>query len=1103
MYRSFNSAALRRAASSAFPSVLESLETRWVMSVAIPAAAQSYPGFDAGQMLADPVRNNVYVLDQTNHKVIEISTDLGRKIGQANVSDVPTSLAINPQGTELYVSSRQANAIQVYALPDLQPLRTLDVSQPGLIAVGIGDRVFVAGTSQWGSLRQVDGISGTLLHTFGSYYDALPKTSVAGTKLYLSELGLSTTDTDEYDISNPNITPASVKSYATNMSNGRDLAIDEKYNRLYSMSGGVYGVYHVDRATGTGGTWSFGGAAYGASVDVNEAASWFYATAQDPYNGGIFKYDRATGAVLTQYAPNGGYQSVWDVAETANGNAIYLADPGYSGSGQQLGIIGKTSLAIASIPNAAFTTSVSSGRVVSFDASASADYEANGTIASYVWDFGDGTTANGKTAGHTYAANGKYVIKLTVADAQGNTDDYSTTLNLSTAPVAANAVYTTQEETAVAVPLQGTDSDGDALTYAIAEQPAHGKLQLSGTTATYIPAKDFFGDDRFVYTVSDGGSTTAATVVIRVNNVNDAPVARDDLVARSPAGATLINVLGNDIDPDGDPLTITFTQPANGGVQLSGNKLLYTPAAGFVGADNFTYTISDGTATSSAKAYVSPQAATLSGEWTTFGGSAAHTGAFAGVTGPAAPVNGWAVLNDGNTTTLAVAVGNGRVFATQYSPSGYALSAYDATNGQLLWKHSFTSGFSINPPTYYNGRVYLTRCNHSSDTQLWAIDANTGNTIWSAAFQAQWESYYAPAVDASGIWINGGSYGGMYGFQHNGTQIKYIGLAQYDEWTPSILNGSVYSYVAGSFVKYDETGTASWTNTKSWSWNGWSMNRTTALAGNQAFLVGNPDFYSVNLTTGQTLWTVAGSFTGTAAVSGNTAYVIQGSTVKAYNTANGQLVNTYTTTDSLQLQPIVTDDSVIVASTSNTYVFDRATGKLRYMLAYGGQLSLANNRLIVAAPDGVHSFDFASPLAADAGSTYHVNEGASVTLSGAASSAGGAVSAWEWDFDYDGTTFNVDATGQNVTFSAANIDGPGRRRVALRVRDAAGNVSPVAGADVLIDNVAPTAAFAVTPTVMVGGVSVAQFSAPTDSAVDQAFGLRYSFDFNNDGDFTD
>ena len=44
------------------------------------------------------------------------------------------------------------------------------------------------------------------------------------------------------------------------------------------------------------------------------------------------------------------------------------------------------------------------------DASASADTD--GQVTSYAWDFGDGTTATGKTANHTYATAGSYTVKL-------------------------------------------------------------------------------------------------------------------------------------------------------------------------------------------------------------------------------------------------------------------------------------------------------------------------------------------------------------------------------------------------------------------------------------------------------------------------------------------------------------------------------------------------------------------------------------------------------------------------------------------------------------------------------------------------------------------
>ena len=59
--------------------------------------------------------------------------------------------------------------------------------------------------------------------------------------------------------------------------------------------------------------------------------------------------------------------------------------------------------------------------------------------------------------------------------------------------------------------------------------------------------------------------------------------------------ATLINVLAGDSDPNGSALTVSaVTQPQDGTVVINANgTLTYTPKAGYVGADSFTYTIKD------------------------------------------------------------------------------------------------------------------------------------------------------------------------------------------------------------------------------------------------------------------------------------------------------------------------------------------------------------------------------------------------------------------------------------------------------------------------------------------------------------------------------
>ena len=77
---------------------------------------------------------------------------------------------------------------------------------------------------------------------------------------------------------------------------------------------------------------------------------------------------------------------------------------------------------------------------------------------------------------------------------------------------------------------------------------------------------------------------------------NEPPVANpNQFVVETDSSNNVLDVLANDFDPDGDELTIvSVTLPGNGSAEISGNVIVYTPAAGFAGMDSFIYTIDDG-----------------------------------------------------------------------------------------------------------------------------------------------------------------------------------------------------------------------------------------------------------------------------------------------------------------------------------------------------------------------------------------------------------------------------------------------------------------------------------------------------------------------------
>ena len=85
----------------------------------------------------------------------------------------------------------------------------------------------------------------------------------------------------------------------------------------------------------------------------------------------------------------------------------------------------------SAVLNAVITTNALSGPAplsINFSAASS-----TGTIASYQWDFGDGSSTTGNTISHIYTAAGSYTAKLTVTDAAGLSSTASTTVTAATA----------------------------------------------------------------------------------------------------------------------------------------------------------------------------------------------------------------------------------------------------------------------------------------------------------------------------------------------------------------------------------------------------------------------------------------------------------------------------------------------------------------------------------------------------------------------------------------------------------------------------------------------------------------------------------------------
>jgi len=202
-------------------------------------------------------------------------------------------------------------------------------------------------------------------------------------------------------------------------------------------------------------------------------------------------------------------------------------------------------------PVAAFTESahtVSTSESIHFDASDS--YDPDGTIVSYSWDFGDGTTGTGVTVQHAYSQDGSYTVTLTVTDDDGATDSTEATKTvLNRSPIASftESAHTVSTSETIYFDASGSyDPDGTIVSYSWNFG--------DGSTATGVEVNHAYEDDG-IYTVTltvtdDDGATGSATATKTV--LNRPPIASFTESAHNVSTSEIIYFdASGSYDPDG------------------------------------------------------------------------------------------------------------------------------------------------------------------------------------------------------------------------------------------------------------------------------------------------------------------------------------------------------------------------------------------------------------------------------------------------------------------------------------------------------------------------------------------------------------------------
>ncbi|MEO1095004.1 MAG: Ig-like domain-containing protein [Cyanobacteria bacterium J06638_28] len=146
---------------------------------------------------------------------------------------------------------------------------------------------------------------------------------------------------------------------------------------------------------------------------------------------------------------------------------------------------------------------------------------------------------------------------------------------------------TTNEDTAVVIDVLANDTDPEGEDLIITSvTPLNGTAVINNdNTITYTPNADFNGTGFVNYTVSDGTDEVESIAIVTVDAVNDDPIALDQLDVAEEDTPVTIDVIGDDVDVDGDTLTLdSITSVVNGSVDIVDGQAVFTPDADFTNA---------------------------------------------------------------------------------------------------------------------------------------------------------------------------------------------------------------------------------------------------------------------------------------------------------------------------------------------------------------------------------------------------------------------------------------------------------------------------------------------------------------------------------------
>jgi YVTN family beta-propeller protein len=366
--------------------------------------------------------HTAYVTNRISDSVTPIDTATNTAGTAIAVGSNPAAVAITPDGKTAYVANDSSGSVT--------PIDTATNTAGTAIAVGSGpsavaitpdgQTAYVANEVS-GSVTPIDTATNTagMAIAVGSQPGAVAITPDGKTAYVANAASGSVTPID-----------TATNTAGTAIAVGRApfaVAITPDGQTVYVTSFGLNSVTPIDTATNTAGAAiAVGSNPFGVAITPDGKTAYV----ANFNSGSVTPIDTATNTAGAAIAVGSGPLAVAITPDgktayviTQSSNSVTPIDTATNTAGTPI-TVGDAPDGVAVTPDqapaAAFSATVApAGQASSFDASASSDPD--GTVASYHWDFGDGTsqTTVSPTVTRTYATSNTYTVTLTVTDDAG------------------------------------------------------------------------------------------------------------------------------------------------------------------------------------------------------------------------------------------------------------------------------------------------------------------------------------------------------------------------------------------------------------------------------------------------------------------------------------------------------------------------------------------------------------------------------------------------------------------------------------------------------------------------------------------------------------